>query len=390
MFPNSRRALGRQGSSTALFSALLLSWELIGIEVPEAPLSAVKVSLKSPELLPFVLTALVGYFGLRTMLEWYQCDRQRRETLAVRIDLGLAHTLGFGAVLLFVTQAILRQQLFTRLSKEQLLLLLGTATLSLIVFWPANKLSFYRFLFRFSCFLLTGLLIAINLHSSAVPIAGVVAGVATSFAIRLLLAPGWIFRFVANAFFATIRIRAIEGAANLDRLLAERQRVILWYWHERSFFIWFSLATTLIKKGYPLTHVFSWSRDSTVVTDLLQGRNWKILFTDSMNSGTFTDFDWSEGGLVVAADGPRGPRHVVKEAVVEAAKSQDVPIIAVTWVAKGEWRLRSWDQFVVPKPLTTTILAVSQPVLLSEELKGKEEGHSVEVAMTKQMADLER
>lgn len=60
-----------------LFSALLLAWEIIGIEIPaqsELPGVGTPVTILSPGLLPFVLAILVFYFGYRLQIEWRLLD----------------------------------------------------------------------------------------------------------------------------------------------------------------------------------------------------------------------------------------------------------------------------------------------------------------------------
>ena len=111
----------------ALFSGLLIAWELIGIELPEAPFATVKVSLKSPHAAPVVLLALVVYFGFRLTLEWRQCAPARREVAAPRVDFLAAHALAAAAVVLYTIQQLLDVQVA---EQPRYLLLAPTAFLA--------------------------------------------------------------------------------------------------------------------------------------------------------------------------------------------------------------------------------------------------------------------
>lgn len=84
-----------------LFSGLLIVWELVGISIPEAPLENVKVTLRTPSAARIVLIALVVYFTVRLLIEWFQCNLHRRLSPVSRIDVFFA--LGISVTALGVT-----------------------------------------------------------------------------------------------------------------------------------------------------------------------------------------------------------------------------------------------------------------------------------------------
>jgi hypothetical protein len=129
-----------------LFSGILLAWELVGVDLPKEPFTAVKVTLKSPEAAPFVLLALIGYFGFHSTVEWYQCDAQRRAQIPSLIDFGTAHLIATCAVLVYAVQALARVQLVTYVNANRTAqLLVGFfavfgihRTIVVVRFWKAN------------------------------------------------------------------------------------------------------------------------------------------------------------------------------------------------------------------------------------------------------------
>jgi lipid-A-disaccharide synthase-like uncharacterized protein len=102
-FQAARRAYG-------LASALLIAWEAIGIDFGESPVEGLKLTLKSPQAVPYILSALTLYFAFRFVIEWHQADKRRREMVASRVDYIFAHLLGAAALILYIYQSLLQVQ----------------------------------------------------------------------------------------------------------------------------------------------------------------------------------------------------------------------------------------------------------------------------------------
>ena len=90
-----------------LFSALLIAWELIGIELKDLPYA----TIKSPQAPPFVLIALTCYFAFKITVEYSQCNKERKRQLPVRVDYWVAHSIALISLLLFLYQNIRQVQL---------------------------------------------------------------------------------------------------------------------------------------------------------------------------------------------------------------------------------------------------------------------------------------
>ena len=94
-----------------LWSGLLLAWEFVGLEVNQVPIPNLDVAIRTPSAIPYVLIALVFYFGARTAVEWHQCDDRRRALHPSRVDFGMAHALALSALGLYSVQRLLELQL---------------------------------------------------------------------------------------------------------------------------------------------------------------------------------------------------------------------------------------------------------------------------------------
>jgi hypothetical protein len=97
--------------SYVLFSGLLMAWALIGFDVAEVPLENVKVTVKSPQAVPFVLLILICYFSSRTVQERFQCDSHRHENGWAMSDFWSAHIIATTTILICFIQWLIAQQL---------------------------------------------------------------------------------------------------------------------------------------------------------------------------------------------------------------------------------------------------------------------------------------
>ena len=65
-------------------------------------------------------------------------------------------------------------------------------------------------------------------------------------------------------------------------------------------------------------------------------------------------------------DGPRGPRHELKEGVVTAAVKTGSPILLCAYSTNRRWQLRSWDGMIIPKPFSRGVFLVGEPIYVAE------------------------
>jgi len=57
--------------------------------------------------------------------------------------------------------------------------------------------------------------------------------------------------------------------------------------------------------------------------------------------------------VLITPDGPRGPRHNMSDGAIGIALKSKLPIFVMNYTAKSYWQMKSWDNFVIPKPFTT-------------------------------------
>jgi len=162
-------------------------------------------------------------------------------------------------------------------------------------------------------------------------------------------------------------IRFICGK-NLDMIRAcldQGRPVLLAIWHEELFALTGFGSTVLSGR---LATVVSDSRDGELITQVLQ----RIGFATARGSST-------RGGLkalnqlrqhmldgrigVITVDGPRGPRHKVKEGAVYLAHKTGALLFPVrSRPASKHVFERSWDQFELPMPFCRCQVAFGEPL----------------------------
>lgn len=66
----------------------------------------------------------------------------------------------------------------------------------------------------------------------------------------------------------------------------------------------------------------------------------------------------------ITIDGPRGPKGIVKDGVINIAKLTQVPIVPMTWYSPSKWLLKfnSWDEFRFPVLGVKTIAVYGEPI----------------------------
>jgi lysophospholipid acyltransferase (LPLAT)-like uncharacterized protein len=65
--------------------------------------------------------------------------------------------------------------------------------------------------------------------------------------------------------------------------------------------------------------------------------------------------------VAITPDGPRGPARKYAPGALIAAQRSGAAILPVVAVADRAWRLRSWDQFMIPKPFARVTVAYGDP-----------------------------
>ncbi len=71
--------------------------------------------------------------------------------------------------------------------------------------------------------------------------------------------------------------------------------------------------------------------------------------------------------LAVTPDGPKGPKHELKDGVIQLARVSGRPIVPLAYVCSRGYRFRSWDRFLFPYPFAQAVYCYGPPQYFSRE-----------------------
>jgi hypothetical protein len=165
-----------------------------------------------------------------------------------------------------------------------------------------------------------------------------------------------------RALARTLRVRREE--ASVAALWAARRPVIYVVWHGR-----------LLLLPYLYGHrgcrvLASRSRDGELVARWARRFGLEPVRGSSSRGGSdalraLARALRAGGEVVVVPDGPRGPREVLKPGVIALARLTGAPIVPMAVGASREWRVRSWDEFRIPRPFARCVMRFGEPIHVS-------------------------
>jgi lysophospholipid acyltransferase (LPLAT)-like uncharacterized protein len=154
------------------------------------------------------------------------------------------------------------------------------------------------------------------------------------------------------------------------------------FWHGRLLMIypaWRMLLADLdvTQKGRP--HVMTSAHGDGRLIQLATGRfGLGVLWGSSRKGGVKVLREaqrlLKDGNIIVIApDGPRGPRMRSQPGVAYLASSAKVPVVPITFAAKRQKTLNSWDRFMLVWPFAHGRVAFGEPIQLPDD--GDTESH---------------
>ncbi len=72
--------------------------------------------------------------------------------------------------------------------------------------------------------------------------------------------------------------------------------------------------------------------------------------------------------MAITPDGPKGPVKKVQPGVVRMIKKSDCYFVPMGVAIDRCWRLKSWDSHMIPKPFCKTVIYVTEPVRIPEDM----------------------
>jgi hypothetical protein len=189
-----------------------------------------------------------------------------------------------------------------------------------------------------------------------------------------------------RALYATCSVRILNRPVFEEYILADRPFVGV-LWHKD-----FLLALDYFR-GRHIVVMVSRSKDGELVARTLHRLGYRTVRGSSSAGGKealgeLTDLVRAGWGSAIIADGPRGPARTAKIGCVVAARDSGKPLILVGCDVTPCWRLRNWDQTIIPRPFGRISLAFGDPVRVPPQAT-REECERIRQSVDARMAELE-
>ena len=187
-----------------------------------------------------------------------------------------------------------------------------------------------------------------------------------------------------RALHASLRIRHVR-AQHMD----DNPRHVVAFWHECI------LMALHSRWRRPTTAIISRSKDGEIVAKVLDlygvhtARGSSTRGGDAALREVIRDVraGWN---IAVTPDGPKGPRRVAKDGVVYIAQVAGLPIVPFYFTARSKKRLRSWDQQIVPWPVSKALFLYGAPIAVPRDGDVEEWRVNIEANMNQLAEEAER
>ena len=74
----------------------------------------------------------------------------------------------------------------------------------------------------------------------------------------------------------------------------------------------------------------------------------------------------------ITPDGPRGPKEEVSEGIIKIAKAANVPIIPLGFYSSKNFKLKSWDSFLITLPFSRCSFVWGEPLIIPKKINKDE------------------
>jgi hypothetical protein len=179
-----------------------------------------------------------------------------------------------------------------------------------------------------------------------------------------------ILPFTLKLLYASLRISVTP--LSLKTQLTGKGTIFT-FWHGKMVTGW--LLSKALFPSRNRVAVVSLSEDGRTLSDTLEQLDFTLIRGSSSRGGNEVKLAMQEALqqksiIVLTPDGPRGPVNQFKYGTLRVASSHHYPLVFAEIKYEKAWKLKSWDQFEIPKPFSKTTVqlhSIELPEFESEE-----------------------
>lgn len=175
---------------------------------------------------------------------------------------------------------------------------------------------------------------------------------------------GWLIHALA----CTLRVKC-ENKALFETV---NGAVILIFWHGQiipAIAAWFRIRP----RRCALTALTSASKDGAIIEHTLRTYGVNAVRGSSSRRATTALLELkktlaSGSDICITPDGPRGPRRVLQPGPLKLSQLTGCPLIQLRVTCSSSWKLKSWDQFEIPKPFSCIHFSIAPPIAIPRKV----------------------
>lgn len=169
---------------------------------------------------------------------------------------------------------------------------------------------------------------------------------------------------ILRAMAATWRLRRVGPDESRFPALPATAGRIYAFWHGRM------LPVIAMHRGEPVAILISNHRDGERLAQVARRFGFGSVRGSTTRGGALAlrSMHWALANgsrVVITPDGPRGPARQFAPGVLIAAQRAGAPIVLAAAYVDRQWRLGTWDGFVIPKPFAHITVAYSEPIVVT-------------------------
>lgn len=191
---------------------------------------------------------------------------------------------------------------------------------------------------------------------------------------------------IVNLYCKTWRYKLVNRSA-YDNLRSKGVSVVMAIWHDSI------LPCTFLHRKEGMVTIASDSKDGSLIAYALNKWGFNTARGSSTRGGVkaaLKAVKLSKENKVpcaVTVDGPKGPRHQVKDGAIFIGKKLDKVVLIGLLSCKRYKRFNSWDKFILPLPFAKITITYSEPIYLSDGIE-KEDIEKDKQILQNRMLDL--
>jgi lysophospholipid acyltransferase (LPLAT)-like uncharacterized protein len=170
---------------------------------------------------------------------------------------------------------------------------------------------------------------------------------------------------LVRLWMSTMRVRIVSADGKPHPVDPATERFVYAFWHE-------SLLAPLVTRP-KIRVLISQHRDGELIAQCCRWLGIGTFRGSTSRGGSQALLEMIRGGgelthLGITPDGPQGPRRQLQPGIVMVASQTGLRVVPVGVGFVSAWRARSWDRFALPKPFSTMVGVIGQPIEVPKDL----------------------